>query len=401
MGKLRTLIISAAAVLCPILAVKGTSSAQYIQNAAVLCAGRPIVFALQDSAQTEDAPTEEVPDEPENTESSESARTPDTEPFTDSPYSEPLPQEDIPQENAPHEGEAAPQTAAGTLISRNITSAEDEEINSAGSSGRILREFYGSSAAPDYITLDGGAQVRNCTSLSNDELLCAAQTLPDISLSAESSAPQVLIVHTHTTECYEPTSSDSFDTNRPCRSRNSERNMVAVGEALAKELSARGISVLHDGTVHDYPAYSGAYDRSEETIRTALADYPEIKIIIDLHRDAIENADGTRIAPTVEINRQSAAQFMIITGCDDGRFGNMPNYIENFKLACLIQKKAQLLYPGLARPVLFDYRNYNQHISTGSLLIEIGSHANSLDEAEYTAQLLGEIIAAAAAELQP
>ena len=125
----------------------------------------------------------------------------------------------------------------------------------------------------------------------------------------------------------------------------------------------------------------------------------EIKIIIDLHRDAIENPDGTRVAPTTEINGKSAAQFMIITGCDDGRFGNMPQYMENFKLACLMQRTAEELYPGLARAVLFDYRNYNQHLSTGSLLIEIGSHASSLDEAEYTAQLLGEIIAKAAQQL--
>ena len=163
---------------------------------------------------------------------------------------------------------------------------------------------------------------------------------------------------------------------------------------MAETLAENGITVLHDGTVHDYPSYTGSYDRSEETIRAALAQYPSIKIVLDIHRDAIADDDSTRVAPVAVINGQSAAQFMIIAGCDDGRF-NMPDYIENFKLAALIQNMSQAMHEGLARPVLFDYRNYNQHITTGSLLIEIGSHANSLDEALYTAQLLGESMAAA------
>ena len=60
--------------------------------------------------------------------------------------------------------------------------------------------------------------------------------------------------------------------------------MIRVGDALAQKLAEHGISVLHDGTIHDYPAYTGAYDRSEVTIRAALEEYPSIKVIIDLHR---------------------------------------------------------------------------------------------------------------------
>jgi len=108
--------------------------------------------------------------------------------------------------------------------------------------------------------------------------------------------------------------------------------------------------------------------------------------------------DGSRIAPTAIINGRNAAQFMIISGCDDGTF-NMPHYMENFKLAALLQNMSEAMHPSLARPVLFDYRNYNQHITTGSLLIEIGSHANALEEALYTAELLGESMAAALAVL--
>ena len=209
----------------------------------------------------------------------------------------------------------------------------------------------------------------------------------------------MLIVHTHTTESYEPYQRSYYDADYPFRTRDPDCNMTRVGEALAQKLAEHGISVLHDGTIHDYPAYTGAYDRSEVTIRAALEEYPSIKVIIDLHRDAISSADGSRTAPVAEIEGRNAAQFMIITGCDDGRFGNMPDYLENFRLACLIQSSAETLYPGLARPILFDYRNYNQHISTGSLLIEVGSHANSLDEAVYSGELLGDCMADALLKL--
>ena len=153
----------------------------------------------------------------------------------------------------------------------------------------------------------------------------------------------------------------------------------------------------HDITgrpIMEYLPTDEAKEKLLAAIESYLAQYPSISFVLDIHRDAIADDDSTRVAPVAVINGQSAAQFMIIAGCDDGRF-NMPDYIENFKLAALIQNMSQAMHEGLARPVLFDYRNYNQHITTGSLLIEIGSHANSLDEALYTAQLLGESMAAA------
>ncbi len=305
---------------------------------------------------------------------------------------------DIASQPAQPSEEAEPdiqQTAR--VISRNITEFDDGlDYAAAGEkSGVIYRKHYAGYSGDDYITLPGGGLLWNCTGDSPEKVTGAAGELPDISVELNSSEPQVLIVHTHTTESYEPYQRSYYDAKFPFRTRDSSRNMVRVGEVLAQRLAEHGISVLHDGTIHDYPAYTGAYDRSEATIRAALEEYPSIKVIIDLHRDAISNPDGSRTAPTAIINGRNAAQFMIISGCDDGRFGNMPDYLENLKLACLIQGSAEELYPGLARPILFDYRNYNQHISTGSLLIELGSHANSLDEAVYSAELLGDSISAA------
>ncbi len=280
------------------------------------------------------------------------------------------------------------------VISRNITEFDDGlDYSAEGTkSGSIIRRTYGKFSTAEYITLESGAQIRNCTKDSRESLLEAAETPPDIDIKLNTDEPQVLILHTHGTESFEPYSRDYYDADFPFRSRDSEHNMVAVGAALAESLAENGISVIHDGTLHDYPSYTGAYDRSEATIRNILSEYPSIKLIIDLHRDAITDTNGNRIAPTATVDGKSAAQLMIICGGDDGRF-NMPNYIENFRLAALLQSTSEEMYPSLARAVLFDYVNYNQHISTGSLLIEVGTHANSLDEALYTAELLGNVIA--------
>lgn len=294
------------------------------------------------------------------------------------------------------EAEADEPQPAAQVITQNITFFDDGlDYSAEGThSGATVRRTYGASDSIGYITLASGAQVRNCTHVTDAELISAADELPELDIELYSEEPQVLIVHTHTTESFEPYSRSYYDADFPTRTQDPEHNMIAVGEALAQTLADNGISVLHDGTVHDHPSYTGSYDRSEETIRAALEQYPSIKVVIDLHRDAIAEADGTRIAPVAEIDGRNAAQFMIIAGCDDGRF-NMPDYMENYKLAALIQNFSGAMYPELARPILFDYRNYNQHITTGSLLIEVGSHANSLDEALYCAELLGESMARA------
>lgn len=386
-------ILSAAAVLPMTMLISGasaadafTAAAELTRSAAYLSAGVPITEQSDSIPEAPDTVIDEIATPIVTTAATTTVTT--AEPLPDETV-EPQPSEDIPEENT------------ARVITLNITPFDDMlDYSAEGNySGAIQRKTYGSSQSDEYITLASGAQVRNCTYDSNDALAAAAAQLPELKIELNSPEPQVLIVHTHATESFEPYQRSYYDEQFPSRSQDPSHNMIAVGEVLAETLAENGISVVHDGTLHDYPAYTGSYDRSEETIRNILSDYPSIKIVIDLHRDAIADADGTRVAPTVQINGKSAAQFMIIAGCDDGRF-NMPLYMENFKLAALLQNSAETLYPSLARPVLFDYRNYNQHITTGSLLIEIGSHANSLDEALYTAELIGESMASALALLE-
>ncbi len=90
---------------------------------------------------------------------------------------------------------------------------------------------------------------------------------------------------------------------------------------------------------------------------------------------------------------------MIISGCDDGTM-NMPDFMKNFRLASLLQQQMETDYPGLTRPIMFDYRNYNQDLSTGALLIEVGSHCNTLDQVKYSGQLIGASIGRALSGLK-
>lgn len=257
--------------------------------------------------------------------------------------------------------------------------------------GVISALTYGFYQGDDYIALDGGGQVRNMTSVSNDVLLEESRKPYDFNVE-RNGEPQVLIMHTHETESYEPYTRDFYDSSFTSRTTDDSMNMAAVGDKIAEQLEGAGIGVIHDVTKHDYPSYNGSYDRSRVTALDILAENPSIKVVLDIHRDAIERPDGTRIAPTAEINGKNAAQVMIISGCDDGTMG-MPDYMKNFRFASALQQQLEEDFPGLTRPVLFDYRQYNQDLTTGSILIEVGGHANSIDEALYSGELIGRALA--------
>ncbi|MEG0897642.1 MAG: stage II sporulation protein P [Ruthenibacterium sp.] len=242
----------------------------------------------------------------------------------------------------------------------------------------------------------GAATVRNCTELSAGEVAAEMMQKLPFTIEKNSDAPQVLIMHTHTTEAYESAEHSYCDPNYSARNRDITQNMVAVGAEIVAELNAAGIVALQDATLHDYPSYNGSYAKSNATVRRYLQQYPSIKVVLDVHRDAIQKDDGTRIKPVAMIDGMKAAQVMIICGCDVD--GNLPNCKQNLRFASRWQDTIEKMYPGLTRPALFDYRYYNQDLTTGSLLIEVGGHANTLEEAKYSGKMVGAALAALLAE---
>lgn len=253
--------------------------------------------------------------------------------------------------------------------------------------GPIIEEDMSVSDTTGYLSFGAGV-IKNSTSLSDEE---AQQYLEaENPVQIDSDGPQVLIMHTHATESFEPYDADTYDTRHTWRTTDNTQNIVAAGEVMAEAIRSYGIEVLHDETQHDYPSYNGSYERSAVTVQDYLEKYPSIKVVLDVHRDAVQR-DTTLVKPVTEIDGRKAAQLMIIAGCDDGTM-DMPNWSKNFRFAAGMQDAIESRYPSLTRPVFFCYRKYNQDLTTGSLLIEIGSHGNTLEEVLYTAQLAGDAI---------
>lgn len=257
--------------------------------------------------------------------------------------------------------------------------------------GPVRAQRY--SAAAGGVKLAAGS-ILNQTAHDDSELagIAAAGGLP-FAVELDSAEPQVLILHTHATETYQPDGRDWYDPAFTARTRDKTHNMCAVGEAMAAVLNAAGVNTLHDTTLHDDPSYTESYRRSAATARDWLEKYPSIKIILDVHRDAIE-ADGARVKPLAQIGGQDTAQVMVIAGCDNGGSVLLPNWRENLRFAAAWETAMESAYPGLTRPVLCGYRFYNQDVCTGSLLLEVGGHANTLDEAVRAGELAAKALAA-------
>lgn len=200
---------------------------------------------------------------------------------------------------------------------------------------------------------------------------------------------EVLIVHTHTTESYAPENSKTETDNS--RSVDEEKNMIAVGEIVREQLEGMGIKVIHDKTVHDYPSYQGAYGRSLTTIKKHTESDKNICIVLDIHRDAIVKSDGTRVKLTADAAGKKCAQVMIVCGTN-GTGLSHPGWQNNFNFAVKIQSKAAELYPGLMRPINLREERFNQHITTGSLILEIGTNGNTLTEAKNGAALVADAL---------
>lgn len=174
------------------------------------------------------------------------------------------------------------------------------------------------------------------------------------------------------------------------RTRDKEKNMVKIGNIVADMLNNAGIKTIHDTTEHDYPKYTGSYTRAAKTIYSHLKKNPEIKIVLDLHRDAVSSGDSDKVKLVTAINGKKAAQVMLVMGSQKSGEKKFPNWQENLKLALRLQQMMETKYPTLARPLSLTTGGYNESITKGSLLIEFGTDANSLDEVHYSAQLVGD-----------
>lgn len=256
----------------------------------------------------------------------------------------------------------------------------------------IQDQTFGQGRGQGYITLAAGS-IKNTTDEPDAVLAAAVQKELPFAVQPGSREPQVLILHTHATETYQTWDTPVYDPDFTARTKDTSLNMCAVGEAMAKVLNDAGIATLHDTTLHDSPSYTESYARSAQTARSYLEKYPSIKVVLDVHRDAIESGNA-RVRPITMLDGQPTAQVMIIAGCNNGTTINLPDWQKNLCFAAKWEESMETLYPGLTRPVLCGYRFYNQDVCTGALLIEIGGHANTVQQAVRAGQYAAKALAA-------
>lgn len=196
--------------------------------------------------------------------------------------------------------------------------------------------------------------------------------------------PTVLILHTHATESYTPT--EDYIESSDFRTLDEKFNVVSVGDHLAALLSRQGISVLHDKTLHDYPSYNGSYSNARQTLSRYLEEYPSIRLVLDIHRDAMSDSSGSQIGYTVSIEQGTAAQVMLVVG------SNHSGWKDNAALAAKLQVQLEKLCPGICRPLVFRQSRFNQDLSQGAVLIELGAAGNTRQEALLSAEYIADAI---------
>lgn len=211
----------------------------------------------------------------------------------------------------------------------------------------------------------------------------------DLNLDLDLEKPTVLIIHTHGSEAYTPDGSDQYDESDPSRTEDINYNVVRVGEELSEALTDAGIKVIHDTNLYDYPSYTGSYARSLDAIENYLEEYPSIKIVIDLHRDALIGSDGTTYKTVADIDGHACSQVMLVVGTNFSGL-NHPDWQQNLMLALHLQESMNTLNPSLARPICLSQNRYNQHATSGSLLLEVGCNGNTLQEAINAVRLFAD-----------
>ena len=200
--------------------------------------------------------------------------------------------------------------------------------------------------------------------------------------------PTVLILHTHTTESYTKAGEDYRET-ASWRTLEEDYNMLSVGQLVVQVLAEYGIPAVQDRSLHDYPSYNGSYTDARKSIREYLEEYPSVCLVLDLHRDASEGAGG-QLRTVASVEGKTAAQLMLVLGT------NHEDYEENLSLALKLHAQLELQCPGITRPLQLRAARFNQDLSHGALLVEVGAAGNTHAEALLAARELAKAIAALA-----
>ena len=271
----------------------------------------------------------------------------------------------------------------GTVLSDPVSELPPITVTDNGVPASTLQP-----SNPEGYDVIGRVFVNNASAAALD----ASQLSLDFPAKLTAESPQVLIIHTHGSEAYTMPPGQEYAASDNHRTTDTHYNVVRVGDEIAAVLTAAGIGVIHDRNLYDYPSYSGSYNRSLAAIEEHRAAYPSLVYVLDVHRDAIEDASGNE-RKVLCAEEPAAAQIELVVGSDGGGAAH-PHWRDNLALACAVQSDILADYPTLMRPIVVRNSRYNQHVTPGSLLVEMGTAGNSLDEALFAARLFAQHFAA-------
>lgn len=210
----------------------------------------------------------------------------------------------------------------------------------------------------------------------------------DMKLEKNPEQPQILIYHTHSQEGF----ADSVE-------GDTSTTVIGVGDYLAQLLQERyGYQVLHITDTFDIVDgqldRSAAYNYAEPVISQALQEHPTIEVVIDLHRDGVDESKHL----VTEVNGKPTAQVMFFNGLSrtnqNGEISYLPNpYIEdNLAFSFQLEYLAKQYYPEYTRCIYLKGYRYNLHLKPRSLLLEVGAQTNTVEEAKNAMEPFADLL---------
>jgi stage II sporulation protein P len=260
--------------------------------------------------------------------------------------------------------------------------AKEEEKIEEAKTGVGTEIISGGNINNKYTNEYNGVQIKNESKYELTEDMLT----PNINLENKK---DIIIYHTHTCESYTQSAGFEYMPSGNFRTTDLNFSVVRVGRELKNRLTNYGFNVVHNETYHDYPAYSGSYNRSLTSVKNELVANPNTQMVIDLHRDAV--GEGGKYAPTVKIGDDYVAQIMFVIGTDGGGLTHK-DWVQNLKFAIKIVQKGNELYPGLFKPIMVRNSRYNQHVAKAATIMEIGATGNTMEQCLNSMKYLSKVM---------
>ncbi|MBP1927072.1 stage II sporulation protein P [Sedimentibacter acidaminivorans] len=193
-----------------------------------------------------------------------------------------------------------------------------------------------------------------------------------------------IIYHTHATESYLPNKESNY------RTHDENYNVMGIGNIITSNLKNYGLNITHLKDYNDYPDYNKSYANSNYNVKQVLSNSKK-NVMIDIHRDGADEGSSYEEflskVKSIEINGKTAATCTLVIGDKNGNLEDIK------KMAQTTFDTANEMYPGLFRDIVIRNGAYfNQYLSDYAMLIEVGTTLNNIEEAQYTADLLSEIL---------